>query len=526
MRSRHLAFLSPLALVVLALGCGDDTATTTDPDAGPSGSDAGFDVTTSDGGDGSTSDSATDTGPDAAPIDTTPRKLVSGTASITGVTSDGYVLYRTATGLSVIGTQPNATATEITTASANVYIRGKVAFVFRNIDYTTNLADLDVWTAAGGVKTIGQALFSEDAIAASDDGSTILYSANVTVMIVDLVAAKSDLSAKTTLITVGRSSVTTCGARYAFASKRVFAASCDVGTLEGTLRRFDPVTAGADAGTLIDGGSDAGAAWGTTTIAANVQTLFATDAAGTRVFYITTGSQGRFAENGTSTLVDNGVTGGTLLPDGSSVLYTVGDQLRRTALPAVNVIPLVTTGYVNRAAFSPDLTRVLYSTTITYVGTEKRDLRLASTTSLNATPDKLVENPEAQLSLSPFSADGDYALWLTNVGTVGAATLNARKVTGGTPITFPNVVAVSASKGSRVVFADKRTDPLVYPILADIEVVNLAMPVPTAFTLQTKVLDSGSFQVLPDGTAIVYARSGTAEDAGAAGDAIYVQALP
>jgi hypothetical protein len=505
-------------LLVLALGCGDDASTSTeaDADAGSSGSEPSFAPSRLSHGDReSGKDAASDAGA-AEPIDTTPRKIVSGTASITGVTSDGYVLYRAASGLAVIGTDANATPTNITAASAIVTIRGKVAFVFRNVDYTTNLADLDVWTAAGGVKNVGQVMFGEDAIAANEDGTSILYATNVTPTTAVLVVAKSDLSTKTTLLpAMGRSSITTCRFKYAFAGTRVLAAACEVGSLEGTLRGFDPVVAGTGAGT-----------WSATAIASKVQPTFAADSEGKRVFYITTGSQGRVAENGATTLVDNAVTGGILLPDGSAALYTVGDQLRRSPLPAANPSPIVTVGYVSRAGFSPDFSHVLYSSVVTYVGTERRDLRIASTSSLNTTVDKLAETAEAQISLSPFTADGDYALWLTNVGVVGAATLNARKVTGGAPHTFPNVVAVSASKGSRIVFTDKRSDPLVYPILADIEVVNLSMPDPTPITLQTKVLDSGNFALLADGTAIVYARSGAATDAGAAGDAIYVQALP
>ena len=79
-----------------------------------------------------------------------------------------------------------------------------------------------------------------------------------------------------------------------------------------------------------------------------------------------------------------------MLPDGSGVLYNVSDQLRRTAVPEINPIPVVTRGFAQRAEFSPDYAYVLYSRKLVYEGGTKRDLLLTDTHGFNPAPRPIV----------------------------------------------------------------------------------------------------------------------------------------
>ena len=97
-----------------------------------------------------------------------------------------------------------------------------------------------------------------------------------------------------------------------------------------------------------------------------------------------------------------------MLPDGSAVLYSVGDQLRRTDLPEPNPVAIVTTGYSNPVGFTPDYSHALYSSRVTYENGTQRDLRLVATEDFNPEPVELVAEPEATLPRSSMTDDGQF----------------------------------------------------------------------------------------------------------------------
>jgi hypothetical protein len=198
------------------------------------------------------------------------------------------------------------------------------------------------------------------------------------------------------------------------------------------------------------------------------------------------------------------------LPDGSALLYNVSDQLRRTTLPDVSPIAVVTRGFAQGGEFSSNFEYVLYSTKVTYENGTRRDLFLGKTAEFNPQPVTFVPDPVATLGRSSFTRDGKYALYFTDV-TPNGSTLNVRPVAGGDPISLPNVYEVAAAAGSKVVFTDNRSDPEKYPVLADMKLLNLAKGTEPEL-LEAKVVDGRSFYVDATGRLVVWLRSGVERD--------------
>ena len=452
----------------------------------------------------------------APPIDTTPRLLIGGTATLNGMTRDGYVVYRGSDGLYAVAQAEGSEPTLILAQSATAVVRGRVVFVYTGIDYQTNLADLSVWTAASGTHEVGRVLFSEDFVAASEDGAYVAFVTSAPETTVDVTVATSDLAERAVVLPgVGRSSESTCRARFAFARDAFIAATCEAGSTAAALQRFTPSTSVAI--------EDAG--WASETLATGIQSgNWSTDATGAKVFFVSAGSQGRVHEGGQERVVDQSVTWGAFVPDGSALLYTVSDQLRRTGLGAILPQPVVTTGYGQRTAFSPTMDHALYSSVVSYEGGERRNLFIAATGGLATTVDTLVDGPNGNVSRSAFTADGRFVLWLTDITTNGA-TLNVRAVTGGAVRTFPNVDSVLASKGSQIVFSSDRSDASVYPITTDLYRVDLGGDAAPPTRIGSSITDGRAFQITPDGNAVVYVMPNAGADA-ATREGVWTQGLP
>ena len=384
-------------------------------------------------------------------------------------------------------------------------------------------------TAASGTHE-GPRVFSEDFVAASEDGAFIAFvreteatedaggagedAGGEPVKTLDVTVATSDLAQRSTVLpAIGRSSENTCRARFAFVGQAFFATSCAPGSTAATLERFTPSPSAFENG-----------GWASETIASGVQSgNWSTDATGAKVFVVTTGSQGRVYQGGQEKVIDQSVTWGAFVPNGSALLYTVSDQLRRTALGTILPQPVVTTGYGQRTAFSPTLEHALYSNVVSYEGGEKRNLFLAATSGLATQVDELVAGANGNVSRSAFTADGRFVLWLSDMTTNGA-TLNTRAVTGGPVRTFPNVDSVLASKGSQIVFSDNRSDPSVYPITTDLNRVDLGGD-GAKVQLAATITDGRAFQITPDGKAVVYVMPNAGADA-AVQEGVWTQALP
>jgi hypothetical protein len=355
-----------------------------------------------------------------------------------------------------------------------------------SLNRNTNLGELTVWTAESGAKSAGTVMYGEDTALASSDGAWVAYMNNVTDRTADLVVTTPDLAAQHVLIpSVGRGSEDTCRAIYGFVQNKMFAAWCTSGERKATLERFD------------------GPDWKATQLATGVNTLWSADELGERVFYTDPSSGGWFLEPGKQPVkVDGGVGWGTMIPDGSAVLYTVSDQLRRSPVPSVAPTPVVATKYSARAAWTASYSHSLYSTTVTYEGGTRRDLRLTSTDAFNPSPIVLVDEPKAEISRSAFTKDGKWVMFLTDTE-AGKKSLAVGSINGEEPIQIQNVDTALAAHGSRVIYSTNRSDPEQYPITADLMVMDPASPGKPVL-MRSATTDGRGFHVSRDGSKLVY----------------------
>jgi hypothetical protein len=424
-------------------------------------------------------------------------QIAPGEATLLGTTSDGWAVFRSSDALLAASTASDADAQELTRSPGNVLIRGKVVFNWANVDWTVGVGDLSVWSADGGAHEIGPTPYVEGLVAASESGASVVYTANTTETTTELMITASDFSAPQVLISeMGLGGETTCGASIGFVGERLFVGYCTEGSRVARIFRFEQV----------DG------VWDGSLIAEDALPAWSADATGERVFFQSSDYGAYVIEAGDTTLIDTGVGRGQIVSDGSAVLYTVGDQLRRSDFPNVNPLPVVTTGYRQPVSFSSNFELALYSTTVSYEQGTRQDLLMVSTFGFNSEPIELVTEPVAALGRSQITADGQYVFFLTDMNGTGA-TLNIVANDGSEMLALPNVAEVVAASGSTLVFTDNLSDPNQYPIVADLKVLNLAREMEPRL-VEEKVLDGRSFYLDASRERVVYVRSGVARDPG------------
>jgi hypothetical protein len=434
-------------------------------------------------------------------------RAVPGSATPLGVTGDGQLIYReSAKILSVPLGVDGAPPSVLSENQGTLLFRGKVAFVWTNIDYNTNQADLTAFSGPDCVRPIGRTFLSDEFVAASADGSMLLFPANVTDTTMDLEVTARDLSWRHILVQgIGRASDTTCRAQYGFAGGRVVVGYCNPGSLGANVEAFEK----------------AGDAWQKASIATEAQPAWSASASGDRIFFITGNAQGRLWGGQDMGEIDAGVVWGKLLPDASGVLYTVGDQLRRARLPDMVAIPIVTNKFRRAQRWSADSSHVLYSIETSLDGA-KHDLLLTSTATFNENPRKLSAAVDATLSRDAFSADGKFAAYQTGVN-AGAGLLHVHNVATAEDRTAPGVGTVAAGHDGLFVFSDSLSPPNVYPATAALKVWDAALAGPPT-QLEPQIVDHRNFFVTPGGRAVVYQRLNNPEVADSEG--IWVTPLP
>jgi hypothetical protein len=423
-----------------------------------------------------------------------PVELVSGAVALVGLTSDGWTVFRDAEGLRAVQIE-SGRSENITDRPGSVLIRGPVVFNWADVDWEIDVGDLFVWTAEGGSHEIGPTRYAEGLVSADETGTAIVYPANADDEKVDLMIADNEFESPEPLIEdMGLGSEETCGPSLGFVGKRLFVGYCDVGHRDGRIERFE----------LEDG------EWRSTLIASDALPNWSADASGDRVLYLTSSYRAQCSSDGDDYPVDASVSRGTLLPDGSAALYTVGDQLRRTELPEVNPIPVVTRGYSQPIRFSPGFEHALYSTTVTYEEGTRRDLFLVPTDGFDETPVELVSEPLAALGRASMTADGRFVLYLTAM-TARGGTLHVVDTDGNERLVLDDVFEVAAAYESTVVFTSNASDPEVYPVVADLHVIDVAVETEPRL-IEEQILEGRNFQLEATGDRVVYVRSGLDRD--------------
>jgi hypothetical protein len=268
---------------------------------------------------------------------------------------------------------------------------------------------------------------------------------------------------------------------------------CEPGSQVAQIQRFERV----------------GEEWQATRTIPDVLPAWSADRAGELIFYQTTNYAAHLMQPEGSRQIDTGVGGGFLLPDGSAAFYTVGDQLRRTPLPAVSPTPVVTNGYSQPVAFSPSYDLVLYSSTISYEQGIRRDLRMVQTEAF-AMPTELVSGATATVARSSITEDGQFVFYLNDV-TPSGGTLHVVGRDGIERQVLPGVVDVLAAAESSIVFTDNSSDPDSYPVVTDLKVLDLASDAEPRL-IEGKISEGRTFQLDASKQQVIYVRSGIDRD--------------
>ncbi len=419
-----------------------------------------------------------------------PTHLIDTDATLLGVTNDDRIVYRDSNGLWSIKAAPEAPARLAATVSGNVFIRGRTVFNFTNVDWETQQGTLAFWTPNVGRRTVGTALYGDNAVSARADGKYVVFAVAQTDDTVDVIGARSDLDEPQVLVRAARGNEETCPPNYGFAGKSIIVTWCEEGSTAATLDRFR----------LSDDGL-----WKKETIASGVQPQWASDRTGKVLFYIEEGGKGFLLDGSEKQAFENGVTWGKLHPEGTAILYGVGDQLRRRDLPG-SPIPIVTTGFVQAARWSDDLDYVLYSRKLDYEEGMRQDLLLTATDWFNPEPTVLVKEPKAVLTRSGFTKSSTHALYMTDVVN-GEGTLHVYPVSGGEETTFPNVVSALAGPDNLIVFSDDRTPLGTWPRLANLKLYDVSGEEDPVM-LRASVVDGQDFQLTQDRTIVAYVLPG------------------
>jgi len=511
-RSRSiLGSAAVLLLSALALpACGGDDSPSTTGAGGRNGGGTGGNH----GGTGAGQDAPGAAGDDTGtPPDRTPlgeaQQLATGSPSVVGITGDDWILYRDGDTLKAMNVE-GGDALDVSDEPGNVLVKGKVVYNFANVDWTKNVGKLSIWTAMGGTQEVGSTTYSEALIAASQSGEWLVYPADTKGAKTNLMLASQDFGTNDVLIEdMGLGSETTCSPSLGFVGERLFVGYCEPDSREAKVVRFEQ-----------DGDS-----FGATMIAEQALPTWSADASGDGVFFQSDAYEGWYAAGGEQYRIDASVSRGFLLPDGSAVLYTVGDQLRRSSVPESNPVPIVTTGFAEPVAFSADYASVLYSSKITYENGTQRDLRLVATDGFNPEPVELVSEPVAAVGRSSLTDDGQYVLYLDDV-TPNGGTLHVVDTHGEEVVALPGVLDVLAAHGSTIVFTDNGSDPEIYPNVADLEVLDVTTGT-TPTLVEAKIMETKNFQLDSTRTRVVYVRSGVDRDPeDPARTGIFWQALP
>ncbi len=407
-------------------------------------------------------------------------------------------------------------------------ISGGAVAVWTNID-DVGFGTLGVWTRATGMKSnIATASGAGAFFEASEDGSRIAFTQNLALTaeeeLTSLEIGVRDTSAASNAATLQGTTAAgnafnfaalDCEPTMGFAGKVFFAQFCPGTGADATNAKL--VTVAADGTTVVRLDAATNGAAGTL----KASPAFVASDDGTKVFVVRSqNSAGRFITVGGAaggTALENDIAAGTMLPDGSAVIYrTAGNVLKKATTAAT---PVVTTLAAADArgilGLSRDAKHVLFYKLDPESGNPLIDVSIVDHTAATPAPVELVPTRAAYpLGLNGPSSHFVFLGDLTQTG----ASLKSMPITGGAAKTLGDSVgALLASTGNGAVSVSnskKAPDPNQFEI-ADITYYD------TVSGKSSKIADSvPDGEIQAKGKRIVYSRFAPQ------GSGIYAVTLP
>jgi len=429
---------------------------TSTKDSGGGSTDAGADVQQSsgDGGDGG---GGFDAGPPPTPVGTAIEK---GSVTILGTTDDGYVVYANATAIKAIPEAGGTATTLVDEGDAgggqipDVFVIHNDVFMWTNVDETSSAGTLTLWSHTLGTPKQVSTTSTPFAAAASDDSSTVVYSdataSDASKM--NLVGATMTALGTPTTIVMGIDPGTNCAPTIDFSgtgtSLYAVVGSCTPATTDG----------GADGPQTVV--SFPVATWKGASLATNVATFAVDDTGTSAAIGLATGQLEIVPlAGGTPVLIDSATALGTtpslyLSKKDKFVLYnTAAGALTSSILSASTPVTLLTTGAIDIDGVAASEGAALVDTGVDSNTGLLMGLSLASTSAAAAASPLVTGTNEAGLFGDAFTADSNYALYLTsptqddvgnNIGTLTAVALSKP----GTPITVATTSGSTFQQGS------------------------------------------------------------------------------
>ncbi|MSP61601.1 MAG: hypothetical protein EXR72_14935 [Myxococcales bacterium] len=392
------------------------------------------------------------------------KRIVEGAFHLVAVTDDDHAVYQTSKDKGAfVASFAGGSPTEIAADAARIAVRGKLVFVFTGYDDASNSADLLVWSAAKGVKSLGKRSFLQAGmnssfylLAVTEDGQNVMYSANTADdgSSAELWIAKSDGSGAVKAFPAPVAVDTAC-APALFAAGNYFLAS--------------PCPAGA---AKADGGAASREAYAI--LASNPQKPIllqkngraaAADKKGTKVAVVDEAKVAKLypITGGAATALTGNFDSGFFTADGTALIIhgneggmpadDVLGTLRRQVPPAMPITLVATKDVADVREVNVDSKYIIF----TKAWNSNRfhsDLFLASTEKAG-TPVTLSAMDDGAIFGDAFTADGSHAIYYTAANADGIGVFKSIAVAGGAPRILGDKVWTSyATKGTMVTFND------------------------------------------------------------------------
>lgn len=412
---RALGTTTAAIAVAVAVACGESGSAEAPPlDAGVVGPGAQLDG------------AAADASPDAKGGPAT--LLATGDIALTGVTSDGYAIYRrfdvvkrtfSLWAISISGGAP----IELSADMGGGQFVGRV--INEGVGFWTGvgpegLGTFNIWTKKSGLKSAPGAQSYRNLFTVTPGGELVMFSSGVSDGgLVDggvrsisfAVAPVADLSATTRMddINIAAMESNNCPVfTYTpVGGQAIFLVHC-TGTAESAI-----VGRVVVANRLGDGGLETSVLLSESSAATAIVPFYGAsiDRVGSKMFVVGAApfGQGRVIDvaTGTAAVLDEGVSFGVVTPDGGSVYYRHDDVLARASTNGTAKVTLVDGGFDHIVDVAADERRILFSS----IAAQLSDLQLTDTTTPGAPPTSLV--PDASVVTAAFTEKGDGIVYAT-----------------------------------------------------------------------------------------------------------------